>query len=546
MGVRGARQTLAVVMVVLLAAACTKGEQPQQPAPEPEPVTSAPPVAGTVVDGVRIEVSTAAADEAAELTVGPGDAPAPEAAALVASTGSVRVELDGGRVQPAGPVTLSFDLSGRPDLAGAITEGVIPVVESVSTTDPAERDMFPATWDAATKTVTAEVDHLSDFWVSLFNVGKAIADGVGRVFELARGDSRSPCRKKSELTIGDTEYVLTAVSPGAVAGCLVDDGGAVAIDFENATGAFYSIAVSPESAGGNWVVTEVLDMGDAGGSLFSSIIPNSKGVLAGRSKGRLTLNKGVTECDVRMTPQQQGILVKALLAGIDMFGIDLKRFDGISEGWDCLANAINVTQIDAGVTAGELDGFINGFAQCAIAAGEASADVVKKAALHRLGVAVLLLAELPHVLWDFVAVGLEELGGNAEKDFRLRSTTRTTTTPAPPPADPVIDRIDLTTWAYDRVEGNTYVADNTGGKKITVYFKSMAGDEVVKSGCKATVRIQGPGTDKTATTSNCSTFNPGVTVDARRPGNHTVTVTVEPEGRAPITEQVVVTVLPHR
>ena len=78
--------------------------------------------------------------------------------------------------------------------------------------------MFTGKWDPATQTLTTEVTHLSDFWVSALNAFEAIEGGIGRTFELLRGDSTSPCRDKSELTLDGTDYLLTAVSPGAIAG----------------------------------------------------------------------------------------------------------------------------------------------------------------------------------------------------------------------------------------------------------------------------------------------------------------------------------------
>jgi hypothetical protein len=213
----------------------------------------------------------------------------------VVATKAVSVELDGGKAQPSAPVQLEFDLSDRADIVAELTDMVVPVVESVSMTDPNERDMFTGKWDRATQTLTAEVTHLTDFWVSAFNVFKAIENGIGRTFEILRGDSTSPCREKSELTLDGTEYVLTAVSPGVIAGCLVDNNGSVAIDFENATGGFYAILVAPENIGGRWVVTQPLSMGDSAGSMIAGLTPKNKGVLAGRSSGRLTLKQGIAE-----------------------------------------------------------------------------------------------------------------------------------------------------------------------------------------------------------------------------------------------------------
>lgn len=516
------------------------------------PSSTSPALSGrqvsTVVDKVRVRATAAPADSDLELTISTaGDVAGPQAEALVVATEPVRVELDGGKAQPSAPVQLEFDLSDRPDIVAELTDTVVPVVESVSMTDPDERDMFTGKWDPATQTLTAEVTHLTDFWVSAFNVFTAIENGIGRTFEILRGDSTSPCREKSELTLDGTEYVLTTVSPGAIAGCLVDNNGSIAIDFDNATGGFYAIFVTPEDIGGNWVVTQPLSMSDSAGSMITGLTPNNKGVLAGRSSGRFTLNPGIVKGDVRMVPQPHGILVKSLLSGVSMFGIDLKRFEGIPAAWDCFVTGVNVANIDNSVTTAQLNGMIGGIAQCLIATGAATGgNKSKLAALHRLSVATALLTELPQQLWDFIASGLQEAARDSVKDFRLRSSTTPTTTAEPSPADSVIDRVDVTTWAYDRVEGDTYVADNTGAKKIEVFWKSFAGTDQIRSGCKSTVRIEGPGTTETKETAGCDSYNPGTYVKARSPGVHTITVTVRQDGQPDITTQRTVTILPHK
>lgn len=500
-----------------------------------------------VIDGVRVSATPAASDRGVQLRVtGGGTVGASTAQALVASTTPVSVTLDGGAAQPSAPVTLAFDLSDRPDVVAKLSDQVVPVVESVSPTNPDERDMFLGSWNPTTKTLTTDVPHLTDFWVSALDVLKGIENGIGRTFEFLRGDSSSPCREKSELTIGDTDYVLTAVSPGAIAGCLVDRDGSVAIEFDNATGNFYSILLAPNDTDSSWLVTKPLSFGDAAGSLITGLAPNTRGVLAGRSGGRLTLSPDVTEVDVRMMPQPHGILVKSLLAGANMFGVDLKGVEDLPEAWDCFVSAVNAANVDADVTTPELVEMINGISQCLIAAEADGASTLKKAALHRLSAAVSLLTELPTQLGDFVAAGLQEAARDSVKDFQLRSKKEEPDEPKQTPGTAVIDRVDVTTWAYDRVEGDTYIADNTGAKQIEVFWKSFAGDEQVRSGCTSTVRIEGPGTNETKDSSNCDSYNPGTYLKARSAGVHTITVTVRPTGQAEIVALRTVTILPHQ
>lgn len=112
-------------------------------------------------------------------------------------------------------------------------------------------------------------------------------------------------------------------------------------------------------------------------------------------------------------------------------------------------------------------------------------------------------------------------------------------------AAPAIDRIDITTWAYDRVEGDTYTADNNGGKSLSVYWKSFAGNEQVRSGCTSTVEIVGPMLSETKNVNGCDSYNPGTTLKTRLPGVYKVTVTVSPEGQPEINAERDVTILPR-
>ncbi|MFC8934237.1 hypothetical protein ACFT1A_19355 [Rhodococcus sp. NPDC057135] len=498
------------------------------------------------VDGVEIRASASAGDSRRHLTISEGHATIPEAAARVASTKVVSVQMDAGKTQPSAPVRVEFDLSDRPDLVAKFTDGVVAVVETVSESDPNEFDMFIAQWNPETKSITADLTHLTGVWASFVDP-KVLKAGVQRVFEKVRGNSNSQCRERSEVTLDGIEYTLTAVSPGAVAGCLVNSGGALAVDFENATGSFYTIVVAPDTAGGVWTNSGALSISDSAGALASSVTLGSKGVLVGRSGGRLVVNEGIDQFDVRLWPQQQGILTKSLLSGISMLGLDLKQLESITGAWDCIATATNATQIDSSFSPGDLYTMITDVSQCVVTqVSLQSGDRARSAALHRLSSAVEVFS-LFQQLMDFTAGSVQAIARDSVKDFRIRSTASSSasSTAATPqaPAPVVVDRIELKTWAYDRVEGNTYVADNTGKKNLTVHVNSFAGDKDVRAGCQTTVTVTGPGLSQTETTDSCFVGNPGIGFVAPSPGEYLVAATVAQQGRADITSQVVVNVI---
>lgn len=115
-----------------------------------------------------------------------------------------------------------------------------------------------------------------------------------------------------------------------------------------------------------------------------------------------------------------------------------------------------------------------------------------------------------------------------------------TTSQAPPPI-PVVDRIQIDTWAYQKAGLNTYHASNNGSLSIRVDFKATANGYEVNGACASTVRIQGPDTDQAQDSSNC---NSSKWMDVRQPGNYRVTVTAHQDSGAEHEDSIDVTVLP--
>lgn len=116
------------------------------------------------------------------------------------------------------------------------------------------------------------------------------------------------------------------------------------------------------------------------------------------------------------------------------------------------------------------------------------------------------------------------------------------TSEAPPPI-PVVDRVQISTWAYDKAGLNTYIADNAGGKKIRVSWTATANGYEVTGACASSVRIQGPDTDIAKNSSNCSD-SMGTYLDVHQVGTYTVTVTTHQDSGAEYSDSINVTILP--
>jgi len=481
------------------------------------------------IDDVEVRGQADYIDRDKRLTISEGRTTLPDSEARVASTDVVSIRMDGGNTQPSAPVTVEFDLSDRPDLVALVSDDVVPVVETVSETDPNELDMFVAEWDPKTKIVTAQLPHLTNVWLSLFDL-KKVAANLLKVFENVQGTIDSPCRERSEITLGGVEYTLTARDPGDVAACLVDAGGTLAVDLENVTGSFYSIVVTPDTAGGTWTNSGLANVSTTvAAHAADALVPGSVGVLAGRSEGRLAMNAGADVIEIQLVPQQHAILVQSLLSGVSMLGVRPEALDKVTGGWDCLTS--NVSPDD-------VEGSITDIGQC----------VSNLTDQKRLGAAFEVLA-MSRQLTDLITGALRDFTGNAVKTFQIRSTRPTTAAPTPTtttaPQQTFVDRVELATWAYDRVEGHTYVADNNNKKTVYLHVNSFAGDKEVRRGCSTTLSVTGPAFSFSDTSQGCYVGNPGTTFKAPAPGKYTATARVSQEGRPDIVSEVVVNILPY-
>ncbi|WP_158021378.1 hypothetical protein [Mycolicibacterium chubuense] len=115
-----------------------------------------------------------------------------------------------------------------------------------------------------------------------------------------------------------------------------------------------------------------------------------------------------------------------------------------------------------------------------------------------------------------------------------------TTTDAPPPI-PVVNRLDITTWAYNKTALNSYRADNNGGKSVRVDWTARADGHEIDGACASSARVQGPDTDQAKDSSNCSS---SVWFDIHQPGNYTVTVTTHQDSGAEYSQNITLAIVP--
>ncbi|WP_139058021.1 hypothetical protein [Tsukamurella pseudospumae] len=545
------RQLLAMTAVITLVAGCSATPAKQAAAPTPPASTTASTAALTdansatgKVDGVTVRASMpdGAAPSGEKLSVAASSTEIPAAKAQVDGVKTVRVRLGDSGAQPTKPITLTFDLSGKPELAAKFSDTVIPVVESVSE-DGDAADLVRATWDPAGRTVTATTTHLSDFRLGAIDLGK-VADGFAAAYRYIRGDSTSSCRASSEVKIKDTTYTLTATTPGPVAGCLTNAGGAVAVDFTNATQQFYAVTSTPKGA---WTSTVRPDLSNLAARLASAL-GNAKisDLLTGRGTGRLTFGPGTTRATINLRADPAALQAATIITGLEML-TGMRAVGGVvkaapailDSGTDlstvstCLGQALDFADAKPGqkVTLDEFRRAMSTSSGCASAAIEAGAkNSIVKQAYSTLGTVFAITGDLPSQLAATVTGAIGEVVGDNSLDFALTSSAPSTSVKPSAEGPTTIDRVQVDTWAYDKVGPDTYTIPRGGPATVYFQWKAFSGSAETRGDCESTITVTGGGTTKTKITSNCGSYNPGTYFELRNRGTYTATITIVQKG----------------
>lgn len=529
---------------------------PSAPVTQPSGAAPSNPNTATAqIDGMTVKASMpdGAAPSGETLTVAASPAEIPAAGAQVAAAQTARVRLGDDGAQPTKPIALTFDLSGKPELAEKFSDTVIPVVESASDTGDEAHDLLRATWDPATKSVTATTTHLSDFRLGAIDLGK-VADGLASAYRALRGTTDSACKDKSEITVSGTRYTLTATNHGPVAGCLRESGGGVAVDFSNATQQFYRVTSEPR---GTWSTTDWPTVNSVGG-WFTSLLGNQKSsnLLAAKGTGRVAFSAGVKQAELTLRMDPAAIQAATIVTGLEMLtGMRPSKVGTTTQVPKSLELATSVTKVitciqqglEIGLTPGkafsndELRSTLSTSGGCVNDVREAVAEESKKQAISTVGTVLTLLGDLPDRLASGVTGALGELTGDDTLNFALTSVAPSTTTRPAAEGSTTIDRIEAFSWAYDKVGDDTYTIPRNGPATVYIQFKSYAGTKQVRGGCTSTITVTGGGTSKTKTTENCDSYDPGTYFELKNRGVYTFTIVVTQDGGGSFTATKTVT-----
>lgn len=537
-------------LVAAAMSGCGIGDKTPEPStPKSSPAAASTPSTDRSLDTSAFKVTVRSDQSTPPLTVTVSNQPPPQLPDfLISNDPGVNVTMANG-AQPDKPVTLKFDFSGKPALG---TPGTVPAVAAVSE-GLAEPEVLPSQWDPATRTLVAQTDHLSFFFPINLDL-KRFSDRIANALNGFLGLSSSkPSCVGQKLIVGDITYTLDPPTVPAAWPCLSRSGDKISVDLYANSPNGWIVRSNPVSSDQTVDLTaDVATTFDQAAyrTLFAASVGNGTFMLPG----------GTTHLRFDEASPPQQVMLRAD-PGVTLINGAFLAFHALfpsSKLWDipdvvtCL-NTLVTSNFGGDPTGAAFGNDVQAVTKCMTQATDhlrgKPIDSLATLASRSLGAVLSLGPDIANQLAANLRGFIGEFTGENTETIAVRADQSTTTTSSTPPPSSdgaaVIDRVDVTTWAYDRVQGDTYKADNDGGKQIEVFWKSFAGAKQVRSGCNSTVRIEGSGTNETKTTSNCDSYDPGTYLKVQNPGTYTVTVTVRQNGQPEIIAQRTVTILPH-
>ena len=254
------------------------------------------------------------------------------------STGpSVDVELTGG-AQPALPLTLRFDFTGKPD--PHVSPTLVPAVAALSE-GSTQAEVLKSQWDPVRKTLTAQTQHLSSFFpinIDFNTLDKQFNETLTGYLGL--GSSKPGCVGQSS-TVGETTYTLDPPSVPAAWPCLSRSGDKIGIDLlSNSPNGWTVQSIPPTS---DMTVDTQLDSGTllnmaAYRTIFSGVVGAGTFLLPGDTT-HLRFDPANPPQEIQLRADPGVSLLSGLLLGLQSLYPDSKLLE-IPGMVDCLKTAI--------------------------------------------------------------------------------------------------------------------------------------------------------------------------------------------------------------
>lgn len=354
--------------------------------------------------------------------------------AELVSTIPAQLTLEDG-LQPRKPITLTFDLSGQPEIVRQISDSVRPIV-AVNSDDPVSSDLLPAEWNAVSKSVTTTTTHLSSFQVLLTDVGQVLTDSFTQVWVASAGGSDELCSEKSELDLAGMKYTLTASKSGVVAACLRAAEEGIAVDFATKSAQYYEVNSQPP---GQFVNQGPLQGTDQLAVLLrSSLSGGNSGLLTPKGAGTLVLPAGTATGVVRLDVDAAALQLETILTGLDMYGIQgdelVDAFQATKSAYDCLVTVYESLTDPSKASVGEFTKVLGDLAQCGLAGATGAVGDSQGRILHKMSVVTSLFTALPSQLMANITGIAGEINGDNHLEYTLESrgpVRATSTAPSP-------------------------------------------------------------------------------------------------------------------
>lgn len=471
--------------------------------------------------------------------------------AELVSTTPAQLTLGNG-LQPKTPITLTFDLSGQPEIVRQISDSVRPIV-AANSDDPASSDLLPAEWNAVSKSVTTTTTHLSSFQVLLTDVGQVLTDSFTQVWAASSGEPDELCSEKSELELAGTQYTLTPSKPGVVSACLRAAEEGIAVDFATKSAQYYEVNSQPP---GQFVNQGPLKGTDQLAVLLRSSLGGGKsGLLTPKGNGTLVLPAGTTTGVVRLDVDAAALQLETILTGLDMYGIEgdelIDAFQTTKSAYDCLVTVYESLTDPSKANVGEFTTALGDLAQCGLAGATGAVGNSQGRILHKMSVVTSLFTTLPSQLMANIMGIAGEFNGDNHLEYTLKSTgpaRATSTAPSPNNTGATLELITKITpngFGFTRGPDHYEISDvhkNNGRFYVDVnYHWKLNRPEGSDLGyCRGHARITNSAGTEIARYDDTG-FNIcqgggafGTNTPIYDPGTYTVTVDVETERGAPL------------
>jgi hypothetical protein len=323
----------ALMFWAVLTTACVSGEHRQSATPSPSETGSGSQRAFDT-PGYALTVSGVA-----DLSVAATSKQLPTLPVFLHSTGpSVDVDLNQAG-QPAQPLTLRFDFTGKSD--PQVSPALVPAVATLA--DGSDQvEVLKSQWDSARHTLTAQSQHLSTFFpVSIDFTALTKQFNEGLKGYLGLGSSKPGCVGQP-LRVGDITYALDPPSVPAAWPCLSRFGDKISVDLVSNSPNGWMVqpipATSDMTVDGPPDVGTSLDIG-AYRTIFSGVVGDGTFLLPGDTT-HLRFDPANPPQSIQLRADPGVSLLSGLLLGLHSVSPTSKVLD-ILGMTDCLKVALS-------------------------------------------------------------------------------------------------------------------------------------------------------------------------------------------------------------